>query len=149
MRFDLRPVCKRTFKLCNLAQSVFSSYVPVTFDELHYSVLHLMVHSVMLNYVFRPASLQDHESTRKVSQEEPVIRVVPVHPTATARSASAMRLGPGRGRGNDKGKTGSLAEYFFCDGRGRLPKLVSPTAADRLRQDYMSMLLTMHDKLKG
>jgi hypothetical protein len=127
--------------MCNLMRGAFSSFVPVMFDELRCSVLNVMVHGILLNYVFRPAPLHDDLAKRRVPHEEPVVKVVPL---ATAgRASSAMRLA---GR---KQKVGSLAEYLFGDARGQLGRRADSAIIDDLHKKYVLPLMSMHDQFKA
>eukprot|EP01022_Parablepharisma_sp_SALTPOND_P017575 TRINITY_DN2827_c1_g1_i1.p4 TRINITY_DN2827_c1_g1~~TRINITY_DN2827_c1_g1_i1.p4 ORF type:complete len:525 (+),score=51.53 TRINITY_DN2827_c1_g1_i1:896-2470(+) len=134
----LRSVSKRTYKLVGASGDIFSGYIQAVFDEMHYSVLHLTVHSSILEYRLRqlPLDLQSPEANE--TEDEPVIKIVPIVSLPEVLEAKPLQ---------SIGRKIDLAQYLFGDLEGNLPKLVSTSEADEAYEEYVATLSRVQIKL--
>ncbi len=128
---------RQIHKLSSLAQGAFSGFSPIVFAEPHYSVANVMVHSVILDYRFRPVLLASL-SHKDASEEEPVVSVVELAQASNSViSAAKFKFHPK-----------DLAQFLFCDKEGRMNKKLTAREADAVYEEYAAVLQRMHEGLK-
>ena len=142
---DLRPVSSRTFKLTGPSNDVFSGYIPGVFDEMHYSVLHATIHSTILEYRLRQLPLELQSPEANETEEEPVLRIVPLAAPLAAPTAALPeeKLQPVEA----VSRKIDMSQYLFGDLEGNLPKLLSASEADEAYDDYVAVLSREYEKL--
>eukprot|EP00826_Nyctotherus_ovalis_P039155 TRINITY_DN3739_c0_g1_i8.p1 TRINITY_DN3739_c0_g1~~TRINITY_DN3739_c0_g1_i8.p1 ORF type:complete len:287 (-),score=63.81 TRINITY_DN3739_c0_g1_i8:13-873(-) len=129
---NLKSICKRRYKLEKVTSDIFSGYIPVIFDEIHYSVLNLAVHSSIMDFKLRQSSLES--CSPKDEDTEPVIKFVQTKPAKESTTSKSTRKI-------------TFAEYLFGETSGKLPKRVEAEYTDEVYEEYVGCLLRIKMKL--
>ena len=127
-------VAKQTYKLSNITQGVFCGYAPVTFGDNYCSVLHTMIHSVVMDSRFRSCPLEDQTADANETEDEPVIKIIVLEEPNKLEERETFRAQ-------------NVAQYLFGDDEGNMPKKVGADDADEVYDDYVSVLNRVEVKL--
>jgi len=138
---NMKVISKRTYKLVSALDDVFAGYIPVVFDEYHYSLLNLTVHFTMLEFKLRQIFMDEHTADESdIENTEPVIKV------EFAEVLPAEVKPPERKK---KLKNIELVKYLFGDLEGNLPTTISTSDIEEVYEDYVVTLIRVHNKLNA
>eukprot|EP00475_Leptophrys_vorax_P037125 TRINITY_DN6360_c0_g1_i3.p1 TRINITY_DN6360_c0_g1~~TRINITY_DN6360_c0_g1_i3.p1 ORF type:complete len:817 (-),score=152.00 TRINITY_DN6360_c0_g1_i3:462-2912(-) len=86
---DFAPVCRKSFRLRGLEDGV-KSFHPMTFDETHFCLLNMTVHSTLLNFQFRPN--RKEQIIQAVTQADMTIRTRSPNPAVSKHKPKPKNL---------------------------------------------------------
>lgn len=120
------------FKINGILETVVSGYLPVTFDDRHFSIANMVINSVVFDYRFRTTSLDD--ISLNDSSTESIIKIITIGP-----QKKIMTL--------DKARTKDITEFFFGDSERKIKTKIDSSEIDEVYDEYISFLLGMQEKL--
>jgi len=128
---NLKSISKRIYKLDKVTNDIFSGYIPVVFDDIHYSILNLTVHSLIVDFKLRPSTLE--ECSVKDGETEPIIKIIQSKKTKENLNKKFIQIV----------KKATLADYLFADKSGK----VTSEYADEVYEEYVGFILRIRMKL--
>ncbi len=126
----MKPLTKQVVEIVHPEKGLFA-FVPVTFDEEHYSAANIVVHSAVLDYKFRAVPLA-------FSEKEDVIMII--------NSVT-------KDNNNSKKMAHAVPEFPKTFEATLFPKGISIAKLDitylgKLYDDFVQSLITAHENLK-
>ena len=133
---NLRPISTRSYKLVKALDDLFSGYIPIIFDETHYSLLNLTLHAIVFEFRIRQMPMNSHCAGENIDDTEPVIKIEFLKEDREQITYEVKR-------------NVGIIGYFFGDLEGNLPKLLSKSDVDEVYEDYIMALLRVQGKLNA
>lgn len=111
--------------LRNVCDGIFE-YIPITFDEQHFCVTLCTVHSVLMDFRFRPQKLSAQFTTKDDVKSK------------LEKKDKSDHYGPS-----------NLTEYLFADKNGEVSPKIDAHEINQIYMAYMKSLIDSYERLRA